>query len=115
MLVLEVRGAEGKGSINQKGNYQGAEAMGIEVHLKDEARFPGKWAFFTFDNGKTAKKGAWFSGPFCFGCFLLYPGGIESLPAVQRSTWARNTIGSIYRGRPHAQLPQPRWPEWLLE
>ena len=23
MLVLEVRGAEGKGSINQRGNYQG--------------------------------------------------------------------------------------------
>jgi len=55
MLVLEGRGAEGKGSINQKGNYQGVEIMGIEVHLKDEARFPGKWAFFAFDDGKTAK------------------------------------------------------------
>ena len=55
MLVLEVRGAEGKGSINQKGNYQGTEVMGIEVHLKDEARFPGKWAFFTFDNGRPPK------------------------------------------------------------
>jgi hypothetical protein len=55
MLVLEVRGAEGKGSINQKGNYQGTEVMGLEVHLKDESRFPSKWAFFSFDNGKTAK------------------------------------------------------------
>ena len=55
MLVLEGRGAEGKGSINQKGNYQGVEIMGIEVHLKDEARFPGKWPFFAFDDGKTAK------------------------------------------------------------
>ncbi len=54
MLVLEVRGAEGKGSINQKGNYQGA-TMGLEVHVKDEARFPGKWAFFGFDDGKIAK------------------------------------------------------------
>jgi len=54
MLVLEVRGAEGKGSINQKGNYQGT-VMGLEVHVKDEARFPGKWAFFGFDDGKTAK------------------------------------------------------------
>jgi hypothetical protein len=49
MLVLEVRGAEGKGSINQKGNYQGTEVMGLEVHVKDEARFRGKWAFFGFD------------------------------------------------------------------
>jgi hypothetical protein len=55
MLVLEGRVAEGKGSINQRGNYQGAEVMGIEIHVKDEARFPGKWAFFIFDNAKTAK------------------------------------------------------------
>jgi hypothetical protein len=55
MLVLEARGAQGKGSINQKGNYQVSEVMGIEVHVKDEARIPGKWAFFGFDDGKTAK------------------------------------------------------------
>jgi Cytochrome P460 len=54
MLVLEVRGAEGRGSINQKGNYQ-STVMGLEVHVKDEARFPGNWAFFGFDDGKTAK------------------------------------------------------------
>jgi Cytochrome P460 len=55
MLVLEVRGAEGKGSINQKGNYQGTDRMGLEVHVKDEKRFAGKWAFFGFDDAKTAK------------------------------------------------------------
>lgn len=55
ILVLEERGAEGKGSINQKGNYQGGEIMGLEVHVKDESRFPGKWAFFGFDDAKTAK------------------------------------------------------------
>ena len=55
ILVLEARGAEGKGSINQKGNYQGTEVMGLEVHVKDEARFPGKWAFFGVDDGKTGK------------------------------------------------------------
>jgi hypothetical protein len=55
MLVLEGRPGEGKGSINQRGNYQGAERMGVEVHVKDEARFPGKWAFFAFDDSKTAK------------------------------------------------------------
>jgi hypothetical protein len=55
MLVLEVRGAESRGSINQAGNYQGGDLMGLEVHVKDSARFDGKWAFFGFDNGKTAK------------------------------------------------------------
>jgi hypothetical protein len=55
MLVLEGRRAEGRGSINQKGNYQGT-VMGLEVHVKDEARFPGNWAFFGFDDdGKTGK------------------------------------------------------------
>jgi hypothetical protein len=54
-LVLEVRGAQSKGSINQKGHYQGTDVMGLEVHVKDEARFPGKWAFFGFDNETSAK------------------------------------------------------------
>ena len=55
VLVLEGRKAEGKGSINQKGNYQSTEVMGIEAHVKDESRFPGKWAFFIFGGDKTAK------------------------------------------------------------
>jgi len=55
VLILEGRMAQGKGSINQKGNYQSTEVMGREAHVKDEARFPGKWAFFIFGDGKTAK------------------------------------------------------------
>jgi hypothetical protein len=55
VLVLEVRGAEGKASINQHGNFQSTDVMGLEVHVKDEARFQGKWAFFGFDEGKTGK------------------------------------------------------------
>jgi len=55
VLVLEARRAESKGSINKAGSYQGTETMGFEVHVKDEARFPGKWAFFSFDGGTTAK------------------------------------------------------------
>jgi hypothetical protein len=55
MLVLENRGAEGKGSINQRGNFQGTDRMGLEVHVKDSAHFPGKWAFFAFGDKKTAK------------------------------------------------------------
>jgi len=55
MLVLEVRGAVGKGSINQHGNYQDTALMGAEVHVKDTKRFQGGWAFFGFDDAKTAK------------------------------------------------------------
>ena len=55
MFVLEVRGARGRGSINRTGNYQDVEIMGLEVHLKDEVRFPGKWAFFEFDGEPVGK------------------------------------------------------------
>jgi len=74
MLVLEVRSAEGKGSINQKGNFQGAEVMGIEVHVKDEARFPGKWAFFGVDDGPTGgKTGKMFPvGAECYKCHAAH-------------------------------------------
>jgi len=53
VLVLEARMAQSKGSINKKGNYQGEEVMAREVHIKDETKFPGKWAFFGFGDGTT--------------------------------------------------------------
>lgn len=49
-IVLEVREAESRGSINLRGHYQGTKQMGFEVHVKDQARFPGTWAFFDFDS-----------------------------------------------------------------
>jgi hypothetical protein len=55
MLVLEVRGAGTNASINKSGHFQTTELMGREVHVKDESRFPGKWAFFGFDDKETAK------------------------------------------------------------
>jgi Cytochrome P460 len=70
MLVLEVRAAEGKGSINQRGNFQGTDVMGVEVHVKDEARFPGKWAFFGFDDAKTAKMVP--VGAECYSCHAAH-------------------------------------------
>ena len=48
VMVLEARSAQSKGSINQSGYYQASAVMDTEVHIKDEARFPGKWAFFAF-------------------------------------------------------------------
>jgi hypothetical protein len=55
VIVLEIRGAESKGSINKTGHYQGEQIMGFEVHVKDEARTPGKWAFYEFDNDNPAE------------------------------------------------------------
>jgi cytochrome P460 len=56
MIMLEGRMAANKGSINKKGHYQTNDVMMQSVHIKDESRFPGKWAFFGFDEGKPAKQ-----------------------------------------------------------
>ncbi len=55
VLVLEVRMAGSKGSINKNGHFQTGEVMGREAHVNDEARFPGKWAFFDSEDGVTGK------------------------------------------------------------
>lgn len=53
VMVLEIRNAESKGSINQRGHFQ-SDAGAVEVHIKDESRFPAKWAFFGFQDDKPA-------------------------------------------------------------
>lgn len=47
MFVLEIRSAEDHVSINNGGRTQGA-LLAIEAEVKDEARFPGGWAYFSF-------------------------------------------------------------------
>ena len=47
MLVMENRKAGTTASINRQGIFEDAYA-GIEVALKDERRFPEKWAYFAF-------------------------------------------------------------------
>jgi Cytochrome P460 len=54
VLVIENRAAEGRGSLNKRGNYQGLNVVGLEIHVKDAGRFSGKWAFFDFDGGEPA-------------------------------------------------------------
>jgi hypothetical protein len=56
IFVLEVRASQSKSSINQGGHFQ-SNQVAMEIHVKDEKRFPGKWAFFDFPNGlKEAKQ-----------------------------------------------------------
>jgi len=54
MFVMEVRSSSTKGSINKGGHYQ-EELVTMEAHVKDEARFPGKWEFFVYGAERTAK------------------------------------------------------------
>ena len=47
IFVLEEYSSTSQGSINKHGNYQ-TGFLGLDVEVKDEARFPDKWAYFNF-------------------------------------------------------------------
>ena len=99
VMVLEVRGAKSKGSINQRGHFQDAEIMGFEVHVKDEARFPGKWAFFDFDapdkNGTLVPQGA----P-CYTCHAAHAAVdttfVQFYPTLLPIAKAKSTLAAAY-------------------
>ncbi len=97
-LVLEARGAEGKGSINQKGNFQ-SEVMGIEIHVKDEARFPGKWAFFGVDDGKTGKMFP--VGAECYKCHAAHAAVdttfVQFYPTLLPIAKSKGTLSAAYQ------------------
>ena len=66
LFVLEVRGANSKGSINKHGQYQTEERMGFEAHVRDEARFKGGWGFFALNDAAPAKQIP-YAAP-CYAC-----------------------------------------------
>jgi hypothetical protein len=106
VMVLEARGAHDKGSINQKGNYQG-DIMGIEVHVKDEARFPGKWAFFGFDDAKVSKMIP--QSATCYTCHTAH-GAVDTTfvqfyPTLLSIATSKGTLSDSYRKETASAAP----------
>jgi len=106
VMVLEARGAQAKGSINERGHYQDTEIMGLEVHVRDEARFPGKWAFFVFDspekNGTLVPQGA----P-CYSCHAAH-GAVDTTfvqfyPTLMPIARAKGTLSAAFQKDEAAQ------------
>ena len=97
ILVIEARRAVGKGSINQKGNFQG-EIMGFEAHVKDEKRFPGKWAFFGFGEAKTAKMIPTTAA--CYSCHESHAAVdttfVQFYPSLLPVAKSKNTLAPAY-------------------
>jgi Cytochrome P460 len=98
MLVLEVRDARGKGSINQQGNYQG-RVLALEVHVRDEARFPGKWAFFSFEEGKTARMHP--VSDDCYSCHAAHAAVdttfVQFYPTLLPIAGSKGTLSAAYK------------------
>jgi hypothetical protein len=98
VLVLEGRGAEDKGSINKNGNYQSVDVMGVEAHVKDEARFPGKWAFFVFGNSASGTRVP--DGADCYTCHAAHAAVdttfVQFYPTLLPISQAKKTLSPSY-------------------
>jgi hypothetical protein len=65
IFVVEERGSQTKGSINKTGHFQ-TDLAGMGVEVKDESRFPEKWAYFNF--GASTKTAAANPKAQCWQC-----------------------------------------------
>ncbi len=69
MLVMEVVSAGSNASINRRGQFQD-RFLGIEAAVKDEGRFPEKWAYFNFigQDGRALAQARPFPKDACWKC-----------------------------------------------
>jgi hypothetical protein len=54
VMVLELRRAAAKGSINKRGQFQ-TDRLAVEAHVKDSRRFKSGWAFYSFPTEAAAE------------------------------------------------------------
>ena len=106
VLVLENRGAEGRRSINQHGNYQSTEVMGVELHIKDKAHFVDGWAFFGFGRGQQAKLIR--PAADCYSCHSAH-GAVDTTfvqfyPTLLPLASSKGTLSTAYKQETAASL-----------
>lgn len=99
VLVLETRHAANKGSINQAGHFQSGAVTDLELHVKDERRFPGKWAFFSVANESKATLIP--PGAPCYSCHAQH-GAVDSTfvqfyPTLLPIAQAKGMLSADYR------------------
>ncbi len=67
MFILEIRASSSEGSINRGGHFQ-SNLVVIEASVKDEKRFPGKWAYFDFGRDMKTQVQALPQTERCYAC-----------------------------------------------
>ena len=107
-LVLEVRGAAEKGSINKHGKFQSGELMGLEVHVKDTKRFQGDWAFFSFSEGPGAAKMIPTTAE-CYSCHQQHAAVdttfVQFYPTLLGIATVKGTLSPAYRAEEAGKKP----------
>jgi len=94
VLILEVREAQSKGSINQAGHFQ-TDLVAMEAHVKDEKRFRGGWAFFGFARGAATAKATPETAD-CYSCHAEH-GAVDTTfvqfyPTLLEAAQAKGTL-----------------------
>ena len=98
MMVLENRDSRQNGSINKTGHFQTGR-MGVEVHVKDTARFKTGWAFFGFDGEKPATMIP--TSASCYACHAAHAAVdttfVQFYPTLLPIAEAKGTLSAGYR------------------
>lgn len=101
MLVVEQRVGEDMGPLSPgRGGINQSSPIGeIAVHVKDETRFPGKWAFFSFQGGKTTAA-AMPAAASCYSCHAAR-GAVDTTfvqfyPTLLPAAKSKNTLSPSY-------------------
>jgi len=100
IFVLENRSAKQHGSINKSGHFQ-AELTGVEAAVKDESRFPEKWAYFGFGGPPSMRASAKaFPANACYSCHTKN-GAVENTfvqfyPTLLPVAEAKGTLKASY-------------------
>ena len=109
-LVLEIRRSAGKGSINHRGHFQDGEAVAVEMHVKDSARFDGGWAFFDFDGTAPAAPIPATAG--CHACHRAHAAVdttfVQFYPTLLPLAKEAGTLSPEYLAAEAARLPKRR-------
>lgn len=95
MFVLEIYGSTSQGSINKHGSYQ-KDLAGLDVEVKDQARFPDKWAYFNFEGDQNAASSIAPSQNACWKCHeqnaAVEHSFVQFYPELLKVAKAKNTI-----------------------
>ena len=95
MFVLEIYGSTSQGSINKHGSYQ-KDLMGLDVEVKDEARFADKWAYFNFAGDQNAAAAITPGQNACWECHeqnaAVEHSFVQFYPELLKVARAKNTI-----------------------
>jgi len=97
IFVKENRYAASAGTISKSGKFQ-TGIMSMELHVKDERRFSGGWAFFVSDGEKPAQYVK--PGAACYSCHAQH-GAVDTTfvqfyPTLLPIATARGTLSSTY-------------------